>query len=283
MVYRGTDLATGRQVAVKTVLAGTGGGLDAVLREVRALGAQTHPHLVECRDAVLDEGRPYLVLEHLEGGCLAEKIDRLGLPAGRVAEIGLAVARALGALHARGILHLDVKPANVGFTAAGIPKLMDLGVSRGVGEILRLPGSRRPQNGEMTSTLPPTLPCGIRGRRRSRHEGDRILYGTLQYLPPEAFEGQPPSASWDLWGLAATLWEALTGERPFAGSRRQIVDRITLRGAPDPRTVRRGCPAPLARLLVEALRPELDLRPRSAREMAGRLEDLGRRDSRDSQ
>jgi serine/threonine-protein kinase len=173
-------------VAVK-IFAGydaRGRGRDALARferEVRVLGTLDHPNIVPLRD-YLPEG-PALVLEWMGGGTLEQMITREPLAPARAVEIAQAVLAALGEAHRLGIIHRDVKPANVLFDQAGVTRLGDFGVAH-------------------LSDLSATATAGV--------------IGTLGYMSPEQREGRPATVKSDLFGVGAILWEMLTGERPEA-------------------------------------------------------------------
>jgi eukaryotic-like serine/threonine-protein kinase len=191
------DGVRGERVAVK-IFAGydaRGGGRDALARferEVRVLGTLDHPNIVPLRD-YLPEG-PALVLAWMGGGTLEQMLATEALAPARAVEIAQAMLSALGEAHRVGIIHRDVKPANVLFDDAGVTRLGDFGVAH-------------------LSDLSATATAGI--------------IGTLGYMSPEQREGRPASVKSDLYGVGALLWEMLTGERPQAG-----IGSVTLRTRP---------------------------------------------------
>jgi serine/threonine-protein kinase len=180
------DGVRGENVALK-IFAGydaRGRGRDALARferEVRVLGTLDHPNIVPLRD-YLPEG-PALVLEWMGHGTLEQMLAREPLAPARAVEIAQAVLSALGEAHRLGIVHRDVKPANVLFDDAGVTRLGDFGVAH-------------------LSDLSATATAGV--------------IGTLGYMSPEQREGRPATVRSDLFGVGAILWEMLTGERPEA-------------------------------------------------------------------
>lgn len=174
------------RVAVK-VFAGydaRGSGRDALARferEVKVLGTLDHPNIVPLRDYVA-EG-PALVLEWMTRGTLEQMLATEPLAPARAVEIAQAVLAALGEAHRLGIIHRDVKPANVLFDDAGVTRLGDFGVAH-------------------LSDLSATATAGV--------------IGTLGYMSPEQREGRPASVRSDVYGVGAILWEMLTGEKPDA-------------------------------------------------------------------
>jgi serine/threonine-protein kinase len=180
------DAVRGERVAVK-IFAGwdvRGTGRDALARferEVRVLGALDHPNVVPLRDFI-PEG-PAMVLAWMSGGTLETMMQSPLAPA-RSVEIAEAVLRALGEAHRLGVLHRDVKPANVLFDDAGVTRLSDFGVAH-------------------LSDLSVTATAAV--------------IGTLAYMSPEQREGKPATVQSDIYGVGAILFEMLTGERLVAG------------------------------------------------------------------
>ena len=183
-----TDTVRGEHVAVK-IFAGydaRGAGRDALARferEVRVLAALDHPNVVPLREYV-PEG-PAIVLAWMAGGTLETMIAERSIAPARAVEIACAVLAALGEAHRLGVLHRDVKPANVLFDDAGVARLGDFGVAH---------------LGDLTATAT----AGV--------------IGTFAYMSPEQREGRPATVQSDLYGTGALLFEMLTGERPTSAS-----------------------------------------------------------------
>jgi serine/threonine protein kinase len=211
-------------------------GLRELQREADALARLSHPAIVRGFDAVLDGRFPHLLIEHLEGPTLCDLILRDGaLAVEQVLPLGLHVAAALHYLAAEGMVHLDVKPDNIVMGAP--PRLIDLSVARSVDEAARL----------------------------------RTPVGTDGYMAPEQCDAAAgtigPAA--DVFGLAATLWHAVSGERPFPRRGAERFPQLTRDASPLPRRV----PPELADLLAEALARDPAARPTAA-ELAHGLEPL---------
>ena len=185
-VFLATDEVAGRQVAIKMFFAaGARGGAayERFVREARLASTLHHPSLVEVYDVSVERG--YLVMEFLPGGSLAQRIgtgERLA-PV-QVRRMALDIIGGLEAAHHRGVVHRDVKPANVFFDARGTAKLGDFGVAHLV-------------------DLGQTQTGG--------------LIGTLAYMSPEQITGAPITIAADLYALGVTLFEAVTGRLPFLG------------------------------------------------------------------
>jgi eukaryotic-like serine/threonine-protein kinase len=188
-VYAAEDLLLGRTVALKVLSAGAGAegperqAFARFLREAEASSRLQHPHIVHVYEARPEEG--ILVMELLPGGTLGDRIAAEGaLSPASVRRLALEVLAGLEAAHSHGIVHRDVKPANILFDGAGNAKLGDFGASH-------------------------LLDFG-----QTQTSG---LIGTLAYLSPEQITGGPIGAAADIYGLGATLFEALTGQPPFLG------------------------------------------------------------------
>jgi serine/threonine-protein kinase len=185
-VFLATDEVAGRSVAIKMFFAaGARGGAayERFVREARLASTLRHPSLVEVYDVSVDRG--FLVMEYLPGGSLAQRLvasERLA-PV-QVRRMALDIIAGLEAAHHRGVVHRDVKPANVFFDARGTAKLGDFGVAHLV-------------------DLGQTQTGG--------------LIGSLAYMSPEQITGAPISIAADLYALGVTLFEAITGRLPFLG------------------------------------------------------------------
>ncbi|MER7578810.1 serine/threonine-protein kinase [Kitasatospora sp. NPDC097691] len=190
-VWRGWDETLGRDVAVKEVLLPAGVGdderehlLQRTLREALAAARLNHPGIVTVHDVVEHEGAPVIVMEYVTGASLAAVLGREGaLPVRRVAEIGIAMLKALQQAHAAGIVHRDLKPDNVLLMDERVI-ITDFGIAH---------------MADATTALTRT----------------GAVIGTPAYMAPEQLEGKPPTAANDLWSLGATLYAAVEGQAPF--------------------------------------------------------------------
>jgi eukaryotic-like serine/threonine-protein kinase len=187
VVWLCRDEVLGREVAVKQI-----GGLPGepevetarAMREARSAAALNHPNVVSVYDVVDHDGRPWLVMEYVDGPTLAEILSEEGrLPPLRVADIGARIAGALARAHERGIVHRDVKPGNVLLDRSGRPKISDFGIARGHGD------------DQLTQT--------------------GFFTGTPGYLSPELARGGDPDPKTDVWALGATLYAAVEGQAPY--------------------------------------------------------------------
>ena len=188
-VYRAFDATLERRVAIKLMhreIAADSDQLERFRREARAVAQLSHPHIVGVIDAGEDEGRPYIVFEYVEGETLKDRIRRMGrLPVDEAIAYAIEIARALGAAHARGIVHRDVKPQNVLVDEEGSAKVTDFGIARSMDD------------------------SGLTAEGR--------VLGTTDYVSPEQALGHEVNGQSDLYSLGIVLYEMLTGDVPFHG------------------------------------------------------------------
>ncbi|HEX3556134.1 MAG TPA: serine/threonine-protein kinase [Thermoanaerobaculia bacterium] len=265
IVYQGSDLALGRPVAIKTLRRVSPEDAMRLRREARTAAAVSHPHLAPVFGMETWQGTPMLVMELLEGGTLAQRIFRAGLAEVETVELGIAMADALGQLHAADILHRDLKPSNIGYTRDGVPKLMDFGIARVIFELRDEEGL---EDWEEDDTEVAVWPAEAEPDADPRHR----FVGTLSYLSPEAVRGDPADASFDLWGLCVVLYECLLGRKVFGGTNAQIVERIRSGRVPDFAQVCPGRAPTLADFFRAALHRNPSRRPATAHDLRRRLE-----------
>lgn len=191
VVWRATDQLLGRQVAVKEVLLDRSLSADEArvqgertLREARAVAQLRHPHIIVVHDVVEDGERPYIVMELIEGGSLADRIAGRGpFDAAEAAGIGIDLLGALRSAHGSGVLHRDLKPANVLMSEEGRAVLTDFGIAQ------------------------------VSGASTLTESGSFV--GSPEYTAPERMSGSRTGPESDLWSLGALLCTALSGESPF--------------------------------------------------------------------
>jgi hypothetical protein len=224
-VWRAEDVLLGRQVAVKEVGLPAGGGAGAgalrerALREARAAARLNHPGVVTLHDVVEADGRLFLVMELVRAPTLRELVDRSGpLTPAAAARAGLELVDALEAAHGAGIVHHDVKPANVMVAPDGRVKLADFGIASLQEDTQRtLTGVA----GATAGTGPAGAGDGTAGTGDGGGAGRReatAVFGSLPFVAPEQAAGGPAGPAADLWALGATLWFAVEGAAPFERS-----------------------------------------------------------------
>jgi hypothetical protein len=245
-VFEAEDEKLGRRVAVKVLTPELARRPDAAarfLREARAAAKVEHEHVVPILHVGEECGLPFIVMPLLKGESLADRLKRGGrLPAAEAARVGLDVAAGLGAAHARGVVHRDVKPANVWLDSdAGRARVLDFGLAR--------------------------LADGADALTDSR-----ALTGTPAYMAPEQLDGQPATVRSDLFSLGATLYECVTGAKAFDGPTVTAILNAVNRCRPRPvAELSPDAPPPLAALIERLLRKNPAERPADAREVAAGL------------
>jgi hypothetical protein len=236
-VFRASDPALGRDVAIKALTAGCDAGIrERFVREARAIGAVHHPNILAVYDASTEGDTPYIVMELASGGSLWDLVKRGPLPAETVRQVGIQVAHALAAAHRAGILHRDVKPANILATAPGIWKLADFGIAR-------LPDSTLTVTGQ--------------------------FLGSPSYAAPESLQRGEFSAASDVYALGVSLYEALAGEPPHGDHGMQSLMRKLEQDAPPVQT-RVNVPGPLGAAIMAAVSRDPARRP-SAEQLANMM------------
>ena len=246
-VYRALDETLERQVAVKLMnreVATDSDQLERFRREARAVAQLSHPHIVGVIDAGEDDSRPYIVFEYVEGETLKDRIRRLGrLPITEAVAYAIEIARALGAAHARHIVHRDVKPQNVLIDHEGSAKVTDFGIARTLEE------------------------DGL--------TADGRVLGTTDYVSPEQALGQDVTGQSDFYSLGVVLYEMLTGEVPFTGESQVAVAMKHVRETiPDVQLKRPEISAALASVVDTATAKRVDERYADDAELIADLEDV---------
>src|SRR5262245_2945019 len=204
VVYKARQIPLNREVAVKLILDADTVDPTALARfraEAEVIADLKHPGVVQIHDAGVCDGRPYFVLEFLEGGSLAERTGRVWEPTA-AASLVAKLARTVHACHERGIVHRDLKPANILLTAEGEPKVADFGLAK------------RPEVTALTA--------------------NGAVLGTPAYMAPEQAAGRlgDVGPATDVYGLGAILYELLTGRPPFEGA--AVLDIIRRVASEDP-------------------------------------------------
>ncbi|HUR33581.1 MAG TPA: serine/threonine-protein kinase [Vicinamibacterales bacterium] len=212
VVYKATDIVLGRTVAVKTLPRLSADAARRLRHEARAMATVTHPNLALIFGAETWRDTPFLVVEFLEGGTLADRLATGPLPVREALALCATLAGVLDRIHAAGILHRDIKPSNIGFAADGTAKLLDFGLARLLDD-----SSANSVDDRMTGPTAAWAPLASRHMVPTAPYSQSYLAGTPLYLSPEAIAGEVPDASFDLWSLGIVLYESLTGRPPFTG------------------------------------------------------------------
>jgi len=255
-VYRAKDARLGRDVAIKVLpdeLLSNPERRARFEREAKAVAILSHPHICTLHDIGHEDGILFLVLEHLEGETLAERLKRGALPFASALEYAIQIADALGAAHLRGVVHRDLKPANVMLTREGV-KLLDFGLAK----TDAAPGLR--EGSRETTQARPITEVGS-------------LLGTVQYMAPEQLEGKEVDARADHFALGAVLYEMLTGRKAFEGKSHASLIAAILQSEPlPPSKLQSLSPPELDRIVATCLAKDPDERWQSARDLKRALE-----------
>jgi serine/threonine protein kinase len=240
-VFEAEDEKLGRRVAVKVLhpdLTRLAGAAERFLREARAAAKVEHANVVPILHVGEDAGTPFMVMPLLKGEPLDKRLKRGPLPPAEVARVGREIATGLGAAHARGLVHRDMKPANVWLDESGRALVFDFGLAR---------------HGD--------------GRDALTEAG--ALQGTPAYMAPEQIDGSPPNPRVDMFALGAILYECATGIRAFAGETvTAVLKAVATHDPVPPATVNPSVPASLSELIVRLLAKAPTARPASAEEVA---------------
>ncbi len=257
VVFEAEDIRLGRRVALKLLPDNVDLSpevLERFQREARAASALNHPHICTIYDIGEHQGRPFIVMERMEGRPLRHRIDGNALPIEEVLEIGIQVADALEAAHAEGLIHRDVKPANIFVTERGQAKLLDFGLVK------------ETTSGDSSEELAEAC-------EQLTQVGTMI--GTVAYMSPEQAQGNTVDTRTDLFSLGVMLYEMTTGRLPFAADSLVGVFRALLEGTPvNPSQINPGIPAELEQIILACLRKDPEARIQSASEVRVALQHL---------
>ena len=257
VVYEAEDTRLHRRVALKFLpddAVPDPAALQRFRREAEAASALNHPHICTIYDVGERDGRPFIVMEKLEGETLATLIGARPMPIERILTIGSEIAEGLAAAHGAGIIHRDIKPANIFITKRGDAKLLDFGLARlEASDVSAAPDSATDVQPENLTRPGTTL-------------------GTVAYMSPEQTRGQTVDARSDLFSLGAVLYEMSTGVRPFRGTTSGMIsDAIVNSEVRPPSELNAEVPRELDQVILNALEKDRELRVQSAAELRAAL------------
>ena len=235
-VYKVRNVLSDRIEAMKVLLPnleGDPGLADRFLNEIKVQATLDHPNIAKLHTAMRTGNQLVMVMEFVDGTSLSQVLQSGPLPPSTAAAYAAEVLDALGYAHAHGVIHRDIKPANIMLTAAGHIKLMDFGIAR------------------------------VQADRRLTQTGSTI--GSLSYLSPEQIKGSEPDGRSDLYSLGITMYEMVTGRRPFLGDSDFQIMSAHLQQAPmAPIEVIPGIPTALSEIILMAIEKEPAARFQSA-------------------
>ncbi|HYN07778.1 MAG TPA: protein kinase [Vicinamibacterales bacterium] len=249
-VYRARDPKLKREVAVKVLpeeFAADPERLARFKREALAMAALSHPNLLAIHDFGDTEGRPYVVMELLEGRTLRERLTAGPLPVRKALDCALQIAKGLTAAHAKGIVHRDLKPANVFIGRDDHVKILDFGLAK------QLPIG---DSSQVETAL--DLEATKRG----------TVFGTPGYMSPEQVYGKHVDQRSDLFSFGCVMYEMLSGRRAFQGESAVDILHATLRDSPVNLSTLVDAPQPTIRLVSRCLEKGPEDRFQSARDLA---------------
>ncbi len=233
VVYQALDTALERAVALKEMPLHLTGRTDLARRfrqEARLLARLSHPNIVQVYDLIEDGKRLWIAMEFVEGGTLADAIDRTGaLTPTEAVRIGRQLAAGLGFAHKQGVIHRDVKPINVLLTSDGVPKLTDFGLAKLL--------------------------------ESSVHTQEGSLLGSVRYMSPEQAAGRPADGRSDVYSLGVTFYEMLCGRAPFEGETASVLAQHLSQDPTPLSELARNVPSELGALVMRMLEKAPERRP----------------------
>ncbi|HTW46449.1 MAG TPA: protein kinase [Acidobacteriaceae bacterium] len=262
VVYEAQDAALERRVALKFLpaeMAQDSQLLERFQREARAASSLNHPNICTIHAIEQHERRPFLVMELLEGGTLAEKMTRQPMDIQTLLPLAVQMADALESAHAKGVVHRDIKPANLFLTDRGQLKILDFGLAK----VAQSRVAAEPENGATIARQELTSPG--------------VAVGTISYMSPEQARGQLVDARTDLFSAGTVLYQLATGTLPFQGETSAVIFDAILNRDPAPAgEVNPALPEGFVRILEKCMEKDRNLRCQTATELKTDLSRLRR-------
>jgi serine/threonine protein kinase/Tfp pilus assembly protein PilF len=254
VVYKAEDLRLGRRVALKFLPESSvrdARALERFKREARTASALDHPNICTIYEIDEEHGRPFIAMQLLEGQTLRERIGNHPVSLGTLLDWALQITDALQAAHAKGVVHRDMKPANIFITERGQAKILDFGLAKLTGPNLGITSD---------PTLSETRPMAL------THTGAAI--GTVAYMSPEQARGEAVDSRTDLFSFGVLLYEMATGKQAFSGPTWAVTVHAILGQAPVSLNESvPGLPQQLQEIIDKCLKKNRDVRYQTAAEL----------------
>ena len=253
-VYKARDTRLDRTVAIKVLPEHVAADPDLKQRferEAKTVAALSHPHICPVFDVGEQDGVNFLVMEHLEGETLAQRLEKGALPLDQALTIAIEISDALDKAHRQGIVHRDLKPGNIMLTKAGA-KLLDFGLAKPTAMAMG------------ADSAMPTMSEGLTGQG--------AILGTLQYMAPEQLEGEDVDARTDIFAFGTVVYEMITGTKTFSGKSQASMIAAILEREPTPISdLQPVSPAALDRVVKKCLAKDPERRWHNAHDLHDEL------------
>ncbi len=278
VVYEADDETLHRRVALKFLpqdVARDPKALERFQREAQASSALNHPNICTLYDFAEHEGRPYLVMEFIEGQSLDKVIHHQPLPLDELLDIGVQIADALDAAHGKGIIHRDIKPGNIIVNERGLAKILDFGLAKPMKSKDLVPETVGPDGALVEGIAAPNGDDAL--------TNPSVIAGTSAYMSPEQINNEELDARSDLFSFGVLLYEMATGKRPFIESNSVRTLAAILDKKPvSPLTLNPDLPIEFEGILSKLLEKNREKRYQSAAELKTDLEELKRETTTDT-